>query len=286
MDVGCYGPLQKIYNNLCHQKMRATSTVITKQDICALACQAYSKALSAQNLQSAFRKCGIYPFNADVVPAEALAPSSVLTQRNEEEDKSDSDLDADENNNSQDFFAERTRELVRIKSEGLKAKKERKTLSKITSGRAITEPEVSAKIMEHVSAAAAPKQRNNRKNQTLPTTSTKNGKSPKCGNKKRKTSPQTKGHSQEPGPSNVQPIDNTSSRQYFLSEDSGDVSISEEELCCICKMFTPHAVRNSTSLIFVKWVQCDKCRHWVHLNYCTDIRVVRIGDHYLCPHCK
>lgn len=75
------------------------------------------------------------------------------------------------------FFAERTRELVRIKSEGLKAKKERKTLSKITSGRAITEPEVSAKIMEHVSAAAAPKQRNNIKNQTLPTTSTKNGKS-------------------------------------------------------------------------------------------------------------
>ncbi|XP_065941319.1 uncharacterized protein [Magallana gigas] len=86
MDVGCYGPLQKIYNNLCHQKMRATSTVITKQDVCALACQAYSKALSAQNLQFAFRKCGIYPFNADVVPAEALAPSSVLTQRNEEED--------------------------------------------------------------------------------------------------------------------------------------------------------------------------------------------------------
>lgn len=75
-------------------------------------------------------------------------------QRNEEEDKSDSDLDVDEENNSLDFFAERTRELLHIKSEGLKAKKERKTLSKITSGRAITEPEVSAKIMEHVSAAA------------------------------------------------------------------------------------------------------------------------------------
>lgn len=70
-------------------------------------------------------------------------------------------MDADENNNSQEFFAQRTRELVLIKSEGLKAKKERKTLSKITSGRAITEPEVSAKIKEHVSAAAAPKQRKN-----------------------------------------------------------------------------------------------------------------------------
>lgn len=68
-------------------------------------------------------------------------------------------MDADENNNSQDCFAERTRELVLIKSEGLKAKKERKTWSKITSGRAITKPEVSAKIIEHVSAAAAPKQR-------------------------------------------------------------------------------------------------------------------------------
>lgn len=163
------------------------------------------------------------------------------------------------------FFAERTRGLVLIK-----AKKELKTLSKITSGRTITEPEIKAKNMEHVSAAAAPKQRKNIKNQKLHTTSTKNGKSPKCGNKRKKTSAQSKGHSQEHGPSNVQPIDNTSSRQYFLSEDSEDVTISEKELCCICKMFTPHAVRNSTSLIFVKWVHCDKCRHWVHLNYCTD----------------
>lgn len=103
-----------------------------------------------------------------MVPAEALAPSSVLTLRNEEEDKSDSDLDVDENNNSMDFFAERTRELVHIKSEGLKAKKERKTLSKITSGRAITEPKVSAKIREHVSAAAAPKQRKNIKKSEAP----------------------------------------------------------------------------------------------------------------------
>lgn len=71
---------------MCHQKMRATSTVIIKQNVCALACQAHNKALSAQNLQSAFRRCGMYPFNADVVPAEALAPSPVLTQRNEEED--------------------------------------------------------------------------------------------------------------------------------------------------------------------------------------------------------
>lgn len=72
-------------------------------------------------------------------------------------------------------------------------------------------------------------------------------------------------------PFRAHPNDNRSSRQYFLSEDSEDISISEEELCCICKMSTPDAARNSTSLIFVKWLQCYKCRHWVQINYyiCT-----------------
>eukprot|EP00105_Crassostrea_gigas_P044388 XP_019928536.1 PREDICTED: uncharacterized protein LOC105342315 [Crassostrea gigas] len=34
--------------------------------VCALTCQAYSKALSAQHLQSVFRKCGIYPLRTSL----------------------------------------------------------------------------------------------------------------------------------------------------------------------------------------------------------------------------
>lgn len=289
MDVGCYGPLQKIYNNLCHKQMRETSTVILKQDICSLACRAYTKALSAENLQSAFRKCGIYPFNADVVPAEAMAPSYAILTVTHEENQEMAEADEDDNdviveNNSLNFFAERTRELVHVKSEGSRAKKPRNTLSKITSGRAITELEVSNKIKEHVSSnkKSTGKSHANARNKKTSCRTNNDSQEPgpsymgPTSSKKINTSHHTKDHSQEPGSTN----------RYLLSEDSEDVSISEEELCCICKKYTPEAVRQSASLIFVKWVQCDMCRHWVHLNYCTDIRVIRIGDQYKCPHCK
>ncbi|XP_041366783.1 uncharacterized protein LOC121381522 [Gigantopelta aegis] len=61
MDVACYGPLQKIYNNECHKLMRETPAMVTRYDICSLACKSYSNALSAENLQSAFRKTEVYP---------------------------------------------------------------------------------------------------------------------------------------------------------------------------------------------------------------------------------
>jgi hypothetical protein len=59
------------------------------------------------------------------------------------------------------FFEERTSKLVRVKSEGMIAETPRNTLSKITSGRAITEPAVTAQIKEHVSLQATPKQKEN-----------------------------------------------------------------------------------------------------------------------------
>ncbi|CAG2252971.1 unnamed protein product [Mytilus edulis] len=52
LDVGCYWPLQRIYDNECHKTIRQNSSVITKYNICELACKAYQKALSPENLQS------------------------------------------------------------------------------------------------------------------------------------------------------------------------------------------------------------------------------------------
>jgi len=53
-------------------------------------------------------------------------------------------------------------------------------------------------------------------------------------------------------------------------------------MLCVWKV-QADAVRNSVSLIIVKWVQCDKCEH---LMFCTDVRVVRTGSEFLCVHCK
>lgn len=67
---------------------------------------------------------------------------------------------------------------------------------------------------------------------------------------------------------------------------SSDSTCTEEEKCCVCGLFIPTGIRNSVSLVFTKWAKYDLCDHWVHLIYCTEVRVVRRGDSFVCPHCK
>ncbi|WAR16706.1 LOW QUALITY PROTEIN: hypothetical protein MAR_031300 [Mya arenaria] len=55
------------------------------------------------------------------------------------------------------------------------------------------------------------------------------------------------------------------------SEDSEEVP--EEDLCCICKRFSPAS--SAYQLDIVNWGQCDKCSHWTHLKYCTPVRGIR-----------
>ena len=97
MDVGCYGPLQRIYNSLCHKFMRETSRAITRYNVCELACKAYTRALSAENLQSAFRRTGIFPLNKNAIAKESLIPAQVS-----EPEKS---MDSTENDNDNDSDA-------------------------------------------------------------------------------------------------------------------------------------------------------------------------------------
>ncbi|XP_053374904.1 uncharacterized protein LOC128547163 [Mercenaria mercenaria] len=68
LDVACYGPFQRIYNNLCHKVMRQTSDAITRYNIREIACKAYSKDLCAENLHAAFQRTGIYPINKEAIP--------------------------------------------------------------------------------------------------------------------------------------------------------------------------------------------------------------------------
>lgn len=78
MDVSCYGPLEKIYNNLCHKLMRESSATITRYNVCEVAGKAYTRALSSENIQSGFRKSGIYPLNPEAIRMEYLAPAEVF----------------------------------------------------------------------------------------------------------------------------------------------------------------------------------------------------------------
>ena len=92
LDIGCFGPFERIYNADCHKYMREHScTGVDKYSICGVACNAYSKALSHTNLINSFRKAGIYEFNPSVVNKSLFKPAEVL-KRSDQTKKEEVDV--------------------------------------------------------------------------------------------------------------------------------------------------------------------------------------------------
>ena len=54
---------------------------MTRYDICKLTANAFSHTMSVGNITGSFRRAGIYPFDADVVNDEQLAPSRVVNMQ-------------------------------------------------------------------------------------------------------------------------------------------------------------------------------------------------------------
>ncbi|KAH3733473.1 hypothetical protein DPMN_039901 [Dreissena polymorpha] len=106
------------YNNECKAYMHANSGVsITRYEVARLTARPYGKAFSPNNITSAFRKAGIYPFNPDVITSTATAPSSIYKHPPEMlRDDAESTSAANSDNQaktstckiSRNFFEERT----------------------------------------------------------------------------------------------------------------------------------------------------------------------------------
>ena len=61
MDVSCYGPFENAWNSAFQQHLRASGeNVITRYDVCKIACNVYASTLSVGNIQSALKRCGIF----------------------------------------------------------------------------------------------------------------------------------------------------------------------------------------------------------------------------------
>ena len=108
LDVGCYGPFHRIFNNECHKEMKNLSTVITKYNICEIACRGYSKALSAENLRHAFRRTGIFPLERIYINSDYLVPAQVFTCleniHGKEKENEEDDVDDETNHQEDDIF--------------------------------------------------------------------------------------------------------------------------------------------------------------------------------------
>ena len=91
LDVAFFGPLKNRYNRELDKWMLGNpGKRVTEYDIAELFASAYEATASLEKAKSAFRKTGIFPYNADVFSDEDFLPSAV-TER--EQDKLDDNTD-------------------------------------------------------------------------------------------------------------------------------------------------------------------------------------------------
>ncbi|VDI42074.1 Hypothetical predicted protein [Mytilus galloprovincialis] len=308
LDVGCYGPLQNMYNSqICHRTIRTKQCALTRYDVCSMTCKAYGNALSVSNLQSAFRKTGIYPFTKDIIMELPLTPSeafisdtveneealnsAVVVRENEnvserEEVVSDEDnvgvvseggiglevgrssvSDRDEVENDKendsvvsvddridvavqekeskiDFFVQNVVDMKRVKG---KEKKKRNVLSKIISGKTVTEDDVLERVKAYMSKNPGENVGESVNKSCKKGQNGSVGSKRKRGQEKKQMVKSLKSDSQKPGISGVSRCVN----EWAIDSES-ESEIREDEKCCVCIKFVPEQVRQSTQFDFYK----------------------------------
>lgn len=285
LDLGCFGPFQRIYNAECHKFIRDNpSSRVTRYNVCSIACKAYSHALSPENLKGSFRRSGIYPFDPSAVDSSQFVPATVfnneqIPESTQKESSNKNELNKTLPSCSTEFF---NRKTECIKQKANEEKKQRRNVSEIVSGKSITEDQTVEKLKDYQCTVSKRKlaDMNEKSKDTCP-------KPIKNDSKQRKSKPVKKIkqvkktnslQEPQPGPSGIQKIP-------ISDSDSDSSSENDTEKCCTCNRFQPEALRNCVSVIFVKWAQCDfnGCRHWTHLQFCCKQKVIRLGDQFICP---
>ena len=67
LDVGCFGPLKRVYRSLIEQKARLGFNHIDKLDFLKAYPEAYKKVFTTENIQSGFRATRLLPFSPAIV---------------------------------------------------------------------------------------------------------------------------------------------------------------------------------------------------------------------------
>ncbi|XP_053382815.1 uncharacterized protein LOC128549658 [Mercenaria mercenaria] len=103
--------------------------LITRYDVCQLACKVYSSTLTVPNIVAAFKRCGIHPFNSAVVSDSVVAPATTFKSQNPPPTESSGNSNVPKS--AENFLL---RKGGKILENVQSAKKERKTLSKVIGG--------------------------------------------------------------------------------------------------------------------------------------------------------
>ena len=288
LDVAIYAPFKHYYHSECSLFMRKNiGEGITRYNMCELACKAYLKAMSPSNIQAAFRKTGIHPFSKQTISPDKLFPTEAFREKEPVKKVMAMKGGKDEVKKFLELKIERMSADKCCDCGKTNEKNDNATIKRPSpGGLAITEGEYENRMTDYENARElqSKKQRKDKepkkpskcqeqKNDNTKPNSKNMGKS---GNKESSTIP-TITYSPKPSTSGI---------NILQAEDSGDSEIEEEEKCCVCRCFSPPAAKGRPYLVIVKWAQCDKCDHWVHLEFCSTKKFVRRHGAFLCCHCE
>ena len=305
MDIGCFGPLQIIYNQECLTFSRKNHRTVTRYDVCGLACKAYSTALSPSNLQASFSKAGIHPLKkaSEVIETlgDKITPSKLYCNPGENDNQS-AEVPNMSPTNAQAHNAVDVCENFFMKAGGKvgekveNIKKKRRNISNVVAGKAVTEDQTLSCMKQYIaetktktSGKSAPKSQKKTPRTSPPQavmkTPKKLSKSVKKSVKSVKSSVKQTVRSNlhgspQPGPSHINLIPSDVSS----SEEESESQMPDKDKCCVCKKFYVRPA-DVYKIAITNWAECGICGHWVHLAYCTPVRVVRKETHFTCPCC-
>ena len=274
LDVGIFGPFKSYYHSECSLFMRNhMGQKITRYEMSEIACKAYLKAMTPSNIQSSFRKTGIHPFCRQVISDENLFPAEAF--REKEPVKKVMAIKGGKEEVHK-FLEMKIEKMCTHQNEDDKiSENKEKVATKRPSpgGLAITEGDFEARLNDYEGKKTVPAKKVNKCSTDSETV--------KVSKLKQKKKSQPKCHSPQPSTSGMQVLQTKDHSE--LDSDSEDTP--DEGKCCQCKCFTPPKLRELPYLVILKWAQCDKCSHWVHLEFCSEVKFVRRHGEFLCPHC-
>lgn len=78
LDISVFGPLKVHWSETCREYLYAhPGRVVTKFQFSALFRQAWSKAMTVENICSGFKKTGVYPFEPEAILKDYPATSDL-----------------------------------------------------------------------------------------------------------------------------------------------------------------------------------------------------------------
>ena len=77
LDVAVFKSLKDYFLKTVRALSFTKKNFVTKKEFSKVVKTPFEKAFSIPNVKAGFKKCGIYPFNPDVVPAVKMTPSTV-----------------------------------------------------------------------------------------------------------------------------------------------------------------------------------------------------------------